>query len=361
MARGFFSAPPLNYETLARRLALFHKRRATPSLLADYIRANRQLQRTNNQTRHLSPGQNDLGLKVNVASSTLEKELWAVMRRYWPMCVASDLVVQTYVLSADNVDIGPAFSLVAANHKQHSQDLLPGVMALVALLLRRNDYHGCFKLLDITLNSAELKEKRRGQWLSTLGLGIIGATGAGAFVSTCLPLTPWLLSFGVASVCVLGPFFGFRTIEAAAQGARVAWRPRTGFFHRWSQRHEWQLVNRIITSFEEHHEVNGRNFHTSEVRRAPSLAMFDLNDYELHLPQSRALTFPGENFVADERADELARYFRGELQRRRMVWNVLEEERMFIECWLAQGENYFWGEPDQDPAEMVQFHSRAKY
>ena len=70
--------------------------------------------------------------------------------------------VQTYVLSARQCGCGPAFSLMAANHKQHSQDLRPVLWHWWLFFLRRNDYHGCFKLLDITLNSAGWKEKRRG-------------------------------------------------------------------------------------------------------------------------------------------------------------------------------------------------------
>lgn len=354
-ARDFFGAAPLNYETLRRRVARLHAiARPPPAVLAQYIRANRRLQHTTKLHRHLGRHDlNPLGLPLHVSSTTLEHELWAELRRYWPICVASDHVVQTYVLTANTADIGPAFTLVTENYKTSGRtDLLPAVLALVALLLRRHDYPGCFKVLAVTVGAGEVARARRTQLVRAAAVVAAGAVISGAAGAALMPLCPvWGAVVGagavVASAAAVAGMFAPRRV------GRVSWRPHTSALHRWLHRHEIHAVNKIVTYFEECHEVNSRNFHTSQVHGG-DMAMFDRNDYEVQLPQQLEVVGAGAG-AGDERVQALARYVRGEIHRQRMVWNALDEERMFLDFWVSHGENFEWVEPDQDPAEIVRF------
>lgn len=360
---AYFSAPPLNYETLLRRRTSFSKKSMhSPDLLQDYIRANRKLQELNreeNASIKFSEAVNLLGLKLNVPSSRLEADLWGFIQKYWTQCVASDSVVKSYVLTDRNVDINRAFSLVKGNfdhHLERRRIKKEPVMSLVNVLLRRNDYHNCFKLIDVTLNSPGVLQLHKNEFfknLRTTGVLLLLVAGAQFW---WMPLLPMPLVFVVDALALFGTLYGFWRMKLNLVG-RISWRPHTSVFYRYLHQEVYLAVNKIITYFEEHSEVNVKNFHTSQVRNVTSLGIFHQNDYEMYLPQGTSLpafTFEPKN----DSLEHLTQYFRTELSKRKMVWNGLKEELLFLEFWVSHGENFEWVEPDQDPAEMANFREK---
>src|SRR5699024_7089534 len=101
-------------------------------------------------------------------------------------------------------------------------------------------------------------------------------------------------------------------------------------------------INKILVHYEEHHEVNISNYHTSQVRTHQAQEVHEAH-VEDNLPQ-----------VLDDNPPVL-RLFRSEVYRRRMVINDVPQELMFVEFWLNHGEGFEWVEPDQDPSELIKF------
>lgn len=345
---GFFSRQPLNAELLARRRAQFDRwAEHPPAELADYVLAARTLQRINRRANADCRFDRDalLGLRLNVPSTAVESDLWTFVRRYWHQCVASGAVTRAYVLTG-TVDLARGLELVTAHYRHSLHHSAPDTGAVVALalrLMRRNDYHGCFKLVDATLCSRQHAAWARGRqrWAAGLGAGAFAvAAVAQALVLPmweCVPMVAIELGAAGATVYGVGRIF-------AADMPRVSWRPHTSLLHRWLRRGELEMANRIVTHFEEHREVNVKNFHLALVRPVASTSTVDQYDYEMQLPQGDA-----------DEAGTLARYIRGELHGRKMRWNALREEEDFLAFWVSHGESFEWVEPDQDPAEIVHF------
>lgn len=350
-ARDFFGAPPLNYDTLRRRVARLRAMpQPPPELLAHYISANRRLQHITKLHRHLGRHDlNPLALPLHVSSTMLERELWAELRHHWPLCVASDLVVQTYVLTAGAADIAPAFTLVTENYARSDRSgILRAVAALVALLLRRHDYLGCFKLLALTVGAPDaVRARQKALARRAVAVGA-GAAGAGLLCAALMPQAPvWGAALGAAAV--VGAAVAVGGMFAPRRVGRVSWRPHLSAAHRWLHHAQLQMANKIVTHFEECHEVNSRNFHRSQVQRSDA-ATVDRDDFEVQLPQQLEVARAD---ARDVRAEAMARDLRRALQAQRMVWHGLAEEHMFLDFWVSHGEGFEWVEPDQDPAEMV--------
>lgn len=368
-----FSRAPLTYETLQERCTHFHTQKShLHSQLKDYIIANRKLQAIN---RRLDPllkygtlGVN-LDLRLKVSSAQLERELWQFMQKYWTQCVSSETVVKTYVSTSTGGNVSHLFQLVRENFNynliNNKRPSLGPVTTLIQVLLRDNDFHGCFKLVDDTVNSRKFLAFRKRQFLNGLWkygfvsvcvstfftVSYVLIPGYGMFtlpiiansILTLWPIFPWSLASGI------GLFLSFKWLKTASL-PRILWRPYTSIFHRWLHSEEALLVNKLVTYFEEYAEINVKNFHISEVRHRTQLSVFDTNDYELYLPES--LDHVPLN-VKDTLSEALTRYFRSELHQRKMVWNPLKEEKMFVDFWVNHGDSYEWVEPDQDPAEMA--------
>ena len=114
-------------------------------------------------------------------------------------------------------------------------------------------------------------------------------------------------------------------------------------------REELEMVNRIVTHFEEHNELNVRNFHVSEARQYTPLNIFFHNDMILEAPQSE---------IEQEGVSEVVKVLnmiRLEVQKRKMVMGPVDEEVDFLEFWQRHGDGFQWVEPDQDPAEIRQW------
>lgn len=349
----YFSRAPLNYESLLRRRARFDKWTHQPSdAVADYIVASRQLQALNRANHRYPTKDCILGIRLQVSSSELESDLWSFLRGRWLQCVASDDIVRAYVLSAPNVDVSRAFELVQANFRhQVAQHTVDGpVHALLHVLLRRRDYHGCFKLMDSTVASLPARQAVQARYA-----GVAAATTGAALCMAIVgaqALPVWLAAsyVGVGVAAAWGTLYGFAKLHLADM-PRVSWRPHTGLWHRLLHQKELLLVNKIVTHFEEHSEVNVRNYHYSQVRSVAGLGTFDQNDYELQLPASAELA--SVPTARDAATETISRYVTSELHKRKMRWNVLKEEEAFLQFWVSHGENFEWVEPDQDPAEMA--------
>lgn len=358
---NYFSSEPLNYEILSRRVAQFHPSiPPSPHAIRDYIVANRKLQRIN-RDQNLSfnhPGTKfmDFDIQLQVPSAQLESELWHFLQEYWQNSVADDDIVKEYVLTSDSVDISHGFQLVTENYAYHiakGRIVRGPVLALVHVLLRRSDYHGCFKLIDLTFGSKDLNELAKSKYYQSLAAGTLASLAAGALHYAFMPPL-WALGFLVLDMgAIFGTMYGLNRIHCSELLGRVNWRSHTSFFHRYTHQQQILVINKIVAYFEDYNEINVKNYHISEVRNTSSLGTFHLNEYEYQLPESTALTWG--NMGSDEKVESMARYFRSELNRRRLLWNALDEEQMFIEFWISHGESFEWVEPDQDPAEMVTF------
>lgn len=361
---NFFSGSPLNYENLKKRLSKFRRwENHTPEAIRDYISANRKLQvinRQNNSTFKLNKAEGlNLDLKLNVTSKQLESELWQFLQENWQQSVADESIVKEYVLSSQSVDISLAFELVTKNYTHNlskGKIVHSPVLALVHVLLHRNDYHGCFKVIDVTFNSERLQALTKQRFQESFLMGTLASFLVGFLqylITPQLPLLPiLLLDFGA----IFGTMYGFQRINNCELLGRVSWRPHTSLFHRFVHQNEILVINKIVTYFEEYNEVNVKNYHISRVRNVSSLGTFHQNDYEWQLPETASLNW--DKMGSDERVESLARLFRSELTKRRMLWNPLKEEHLFIDFWVSHGENFEWVEPDQDPAEMVHFRDR---
>lgn len=295
----------------------------------------------------------DLDIHLHVPSTQLESELWQFLQDYWHIAVADDAIVKEYVLASNSLDISHGFQLVTENYAYNvakGRILRGPVLALVHVLLHRSDYHGCFKLIDLTFGSNDLKELAKRGYYRTVAAGALASLAAGILQYAFMPPL-WALGFLALDVsAVFGTMYGINRIHCYDLLGRVSWRPYTSTLHKYVHQQQILVINKIVEYFEDYNEVNVKNYHISEVRNTTSLGTFHLNEYEFHLPESTAVAW--RNMGLDE---STAQYFRSELNRRRLLWNSLDEERMFIDFWLSHGEGFEWVEPDQDPAEMVTF------
>lgn len=365
---SFFNKPNLNYEALLRRVQQFHRLDShPPHMIEDYILANRTLQAINKRLDpqyKFSATRRRLDLVLNVASSDLEQELWDFLTKYWSQVIANDHVVRAYVLTYSGTDLSRAIELVKANyyHHQKSSLTLGGLHAkseLVSLLLRqllrRNDYQNYFQLLDMTIASVDTLTRRR-QIVSRVfcaGAGLVAAALAARLFLSSVGISPiWPDLLLLISGPALLSSFSFLLVKLLDL-PRVSWRPHTGILYRFTHHGEMVNVNLLVTHFEENHEINVKNFHVSRVRSWAMNNSFQENDYELILPTPQGLQLARPQVEGiDKHNESTLQYVRSELLQRKMLWNPLEEEKMFLQFWLNHGENFEWAEPDQDPAEM---------
>lgn len=338
-ASGFFSREPLNSETLARRATRASRSgQVSPQLVLDYVHATRQLQhvqRTCNAGLGLGvgpgrPPRAQFGISVAVSNAELERRMWTFLHRYWRIAAVSSEVVEATFSAAPAFDVSNAFQLVKENFDASIQDRkyrLSLLSKFIRVLLKSGDFHNCIKLIDLTVGNHNLIAYMRKRLLSQAfltSLGLVISVAVFGIVPGALTAVSLFCTQYITTKFVYG--FG---------ADRVSWRPHTSLLYRYLHCHELFFLNRIVSYFEEVHETNARNFHISKVRTLPPP---ENGDFEI-------VEEPGEKDVL-----KLAFYFRKSLHRRRMVWNALHEEKMFLEFWVSHGEGFEWVEPDQDPA-----------
>jgi hypothetical protein len=350
----YFDKPYFTYESYLKRYRVLKRSQNDPTTLTEFIAANRSLQ------IHLStPSNNFLNIQLTPSNSKLENQLWTLLNKN--QFFKSLSVVKTYFNTNPRpTSVAKCFDVTTKNFEyqlRHNPKNIDtsGVTNCLNLLLDQKDYYNGFKLIDLTVNSAKyIKTKKR--WLHfSLGKLIIFNVGISTAVSLYLSAAPaifWILlhAFG-SGLC----FAGIINLQAIKSVGRLSWRPYNGKLYNYLHTQEMLLVNRIINHFEEHNEVNIKNFHHSKVRSQPNLNVFEDHEFILELPGNSTELVETNTIESrqEQHINDLQQFFRSQLNQRKLVLGDLREELMFLEFWLTNGENFVWVEPDQDPAEIV--------
>lgn len=361
---NFFTRKPLNYETFTNRINSLHKLSITPEILSDCVVAARVLeqQRIVQQkdaalrlsSMALSSSHSDfLNIRRSYTTLDLEEKVVSLMRQHRDMVARNDSVVRTYLLTEPtptnpNEIIQFIQSSVLHTMGTGGYTKKIGLVKIgLRTLLNQKDYHNAFKLLDVTISSpGYVRLQRRAIHQKFLGYISVSCLVGG------LIMWEYLVFLGVMYfVSSVGLKLGFLNLKSMNHHlARVGWRPHCGLIDKQCRNNELYMVNKIITHYEEHSEVNVKNFHHSKVRTIMDLNMFDRNDYILEVP---------DLVVGDtEVLSPIEVAFRDQLKKRKMVLHDLQEELMFLDFWLVQGEDYEWVEPDQDPAEIIKLKTQ---
>lgn len=369
---NFFSREPLNYETLKKRCSHFHGVGASnPGLIEDFIKANRILQevaikhKANGMLPNSRNGMNFLGVDLNVSGPKLERELWHFLQKHWRVSVASENVVKAYVLDSKRSTIGHQFHIVTDHFHHRLRDNLEAtgsmasspVQVFLRVLMQRNDYHNCFKLIDKTYNDPILMAAKKSHlmrqsinaFIGSIGFATLG-TFATALYDSSMAFTAFITGLGISTTTfsVLAIAFALAKTDCVD---RIAWRLYVPYFHRYLNREHSGVLNQIVTHFEENNDVNSKNYH---LRQDYDTVVSEVNDeYELISPYNEEPCSPGNKDLAKKEAIIASGLLRSELSKRKFVWKPLKEDITILEFWKSKGKDYEWVEPDQDPAEIV--------
>lgn len=371
LRNNFFSREPLNYETLTKRCAqISTQHRLSSILLQDYIKANRKIQKYSNlygkrfNSVELKKHSNLLGIDLNVSNSRLEQDLWHFLKSNWVEAVSDNSVVNAYILGSRASNIDLEFQIVVSHYFRCMNATLSrngsltssSVQAFARVLLKRNDYQNCFKLINETYGSPRLIEAKRSRFMRILITYFGGSLSISALctltfslldVSSMLPLfctqLSVLLLSGGFSIIALG-------LAKLHELNRVSWRPYVSFFHRYLYQELGSTMDQIVTYFEEHNEVNLKNYHLRQESEGALQSSSD--DYEVLAPNNHLREMVG-NFQSNLISTN-NNLLRSEVAKRKLLWNGLKEEQVFLEFWMSHGEIFEWVEPDQDPADMYQ-------
>ncbi|CUM68352.1 uncharacterized protein PRCAT00006074001 [Priceomyces carsonii] len=345
----FYTRKPLNYETFSKRIHDFNKLKREPNEadLIDCIRAGRRLQ----MGSIISQKRNFLKLKFG-SNKDIERKIWGVLNKHKYLVISKDAILKAYLTTTPiPIEVSRIHDLITENlnHKLSKDEVDMTVVRVgLSCLLSQRDYHNCFKLLEKTCNSERYisYQKHRfvrdllGQGVAVMFLLILEAI----FLQSAL----WIVVNSISTAFV---FWGLSQVKYPRELGRLSWRPYKSLVHKVTHFDELSLINIIITYFEEHSEVNIKNFHHSEVRDVASLLSFRLNDYIIELPQKNLTSISMAS--QDPETLSLQRYFRRQLSKRQIVLNELPEEKIILEYWLDKSDKFEWVEPDQDPAEIV--------
>ena len=379
---NYFSRSPLNYETLSKRLNLFYKlyppknyNESIPGgLFINYIEANRSLQRQNlrvNSKIGFNSNQRNKGMNfldiLSVSNNDMETKIQEVFNNYNDETYIDDNIVKSYLLIEPRTrNIHHLMQTVQENFQRNLKNERVNksmIQTALNVLLTEKDYYNCFKLIDLTYCSEEyLKfcKKVNYRLLASVILSSLTVTMLESFLFPSFPLAYLVfLNLGVP-LCIL--WYIMKTNLVTHLG-RVSWRPYNNFIHVNNHQNEILAINKIITHFEEHNEINIKNFHHSKVRQISNLNIFHQNDYIIELPSTNGLLPIDDKNISNEDSEilKLQRFIRQEIRKRKMVLNDIQEELMFLEFWYTHGENFEWVEPDQDPAEIIRLKITNKY
>ena len=342
---GYFCRPPLNTETFVRRLEKFaveHPAGSHPSALVDCIVAARHLQQNHHRKPHtISTKWSDLLQLRLVSNHEIETKLWDFFQKHRSQIDAN--VASRYLLEHPQPKVSSRIIDLASTVAEPS-------ITRVALrtLLHQKDYSNSFNLVDRVVCSHRSLRTRGQEWLRTMMVS--QAIGAAWGIAEASVLSAEWSHFCVSNMALAGCLaLGLNLVQNGSGLSRVKWRPYMSLLYKHMHREELEIVNRIVTHFEEHNELNVRNFHVSEARQYTPLNIFSHNDMILEAPQSE---------IEQEGVSEVVKVLnmiRLEVQKRKMVMGPVDEEVDFLEFWQRHGDGFQWVEPDQDPAEIRQW------
>lgn len=347
---------------------MYAQGKPTPLLIHNYIIANRKLQVLTNKNNNPQRNHHSvlllqaLNIETNVSNSRLELELWLFLQQNWKECVSNEDIVKAYIMGSNSSNVNNQFELVLSHFRQKFEESPQRnanfnssvVLTFVRVLLGRNDYQNCFKLLDETYNSPsllELKQKHLERQTSSLVKSSLVLTTLGGCISAHfdVSLVQYLIvpGFCLSFLGTMLVSFGLG-LSRINELSRISWRPYVSFRHRYLNREHSSTLNQIVTYFEEHNEINIKNYHLRQVNEGAFRET--VGDYELITPRSQ--NFNNSNDFTSNVIAENSNLIRSELLKRKLRWNCLKEEQMFLEFWMSHGDNFEWVEPDQDPAEI---------
>lgn len=341
---GYFCRPPLNTETFVRRLERFgadHPAGCYPSTLVDCIVAARRLQQNHRrQAETKSPKWSNLLQLRPVGNHEIETKLWDFLQQHRNHIDAN--VASRYLLEHPPPKVPSRIIDIAAAVAE------PGITRVaLRTLLHQKDYSNSFNLVDRVVCSQRRLRARGQDWIRTMAAS--QAIGAAWGVAEAAVLSVEWFQCCVSNMALAGCVAVGLNLKNGGGLSRVQWRPYMSVFYKHVHQEEAALVNRIVTHFEEHNELNVRNFHVSEARQNTPINVFSHNDMILEAPLAD---------VDRAGASEVMRVLnmiRLEVQKRKMVMGPVEEEGDFLEFWQRHGDGFQWAEPDQDPAEIQQW------
>lgn len=342
---GYFCRPPLNTETFVRRLeryAVEHPAGSHSSTLVDCIVAARHLQQNHRrQADTKSSKWSDLLQLSPVSNHEMETKLWDFFQKHKKQIDAN--VASRYLLEHPQPKVSSRIIDIASAVAEPS-------ITRVALrtLLHQKDYSNSFNLVDRVVCSERRLSTRGQEWIRTMMAS--QAIGAAWGIAEASMLSVEWFQFCVSNMALAGCIaLGLNMVQCGSGLSRVKWRPYMSLFYKHTHREELEMVNRIVTHFEEHNELNVRNFHVSEARQNTPINIFSHNDMILEAPQA-SMDQAGASEVM-----KVLNMIRLEVQKRKMVMAPVEEELDFLEFWQRHGDGFQWVEPDQDPAEIKQW------
>ncbi|EGW32051.1 uncharacterized protein SPAPADRAFT_61145 [Spathaspora passalidarum NRRL Y-27907] len=353
---------PLNYHTYLSRIKklpkVYHES-TTPikqQLLLDLVKANRTLQRTNTSPNYAPTRLNlELSTPTNAKlESGLKKLLFHDFRRD---ALDDVQVVKEYLLTEpkpSNVqDLIEITSDSFRNQLTHKKDVDTSIVYItLSRILDQNDYFNGFNLIDKTVNSDLYLDYRKSRLMKLVVSATLANIGVLALQSTLLPDIP-LLAWMLLNISSTALVSSMANLKISNLG-RIKFRFYNSQLYNYLHKHELITTNKIITHLEEFNETNLINFHYSKVRPEPNLKTFTVDNYIVELPDAVVETNAHPwTHLPNEEISNIQKFFKSELNKRRMVLCDLNSELLFLEYWKNHGEGFAWVEPDQDPGEII--------
>lgn len=419
-----FFTKPLTYEYYLKEVKRFGN--GDPLTLLKFIESNRNLQQTSRLTKN-----NFLGIKLPPSNNKLESQLVNLIDDFKGF--ANNHVMKTYInYNPKPTNISQLIKMVRKNFDYQISSCEQVDFSVLYnglnLLLHQKDYYNGFRLIDETITTSDFVERmKKGLHFKLFLLLNISLTGV---VSYFLPLFPLAL-IALTNLISTGllwasQFLRYNKVE------KLSWRSYNSWLYNLTHEPEILLVNKIITHYEEHNEVNIKNYHNSKVRHQSNINIFNQGDYYLELPTNlREMTFVNQEMksISDQDQREiletsysnqvlhqpdhqnlretmgqenfketlihsretfikrssrkqlevysgqldkdhidqsqvsleqtpLQQHFRDQLYRRKLVYDEISDELIFLEYWLTNSNEFQWVEPDQDPAEILKLKVR---
>lgn len=355
------STKPVTYEYYLQQLKRFertrHSNEQVTAGLIEFIHFNRQLQRTNKVVV-----KNFLNIILTPPNSKLELALWKLLNEH-SIFYENDQIFKKYLnVKPQPTNVDNVFHLtekVFHNQLNRGKVDISVVNNSLNVLLDQKDYYNGFKLIDLTVNSPKYLQYLKSNVRSFFKNYFYYNVCLSGLSSYFLPLFPFhwlcLLNLFASSLIFLA------NLQLVTKIGKLSWRSYNSFSHNYLHQHELLAISKILTHYEEHNEVNLRNFHHSKVRFQSNLNVFNHDEYILELPTNSQQLIPlNQSNQHHDTNLHLQQYFRHQLYKRKLVLGELPEELMFFEYWLTNGDNFEWVEPDQDPAEILKLKINNK-